>query len=338
MTLRRLAFSVVLFGVLAPGAALAQPAPVSDADRGAARQLVLDGVAALERKDYAAALDRFTRADALYRAPTVTLGLARANAGLGKLVAAQELYNKLAREALAPDASEAFKNAVVSARTELAALEPRVPSLVIDVRGGAGPRVTVDNVEVPAAVLGVRRPVDPGQHVVRAVASRFLPGEATVNVAEGKTETVTLTLTPAPPGTPDAVLPGLAPMPGAGADAGGSGGSVLKPVGFAVLGVGAVGLLVGGITMGMAASKHSDLIRQCPGGHCPPSLQPTLGPENDSYRTLGGVAVGGLVGGGVLAAAGIAMVVTAPKSTARAAVVSPIVGPAFVGAGVGGRF
>ena len=57
MTFRRSTFSLalVLCGALAPGVALAQQ--VSDGDKAAARQLAIDGSAALEKKDYAGAAD-----------------------------------------------------------------------------------------------------------------------------------------------------------------------------------------------------------------------------------------------------------------------------------------
>ena len=38
--------------------------------------------------------------------------------------------------------------------------------------------------------------IDPGTHVVRAAAPGFVTSEATVTLAEGKTEEITLTLEP----------------------------------------------------------------------------------------------------------------------------------------------
>jgi hypothetical protein len=68
--------------LLAPTVVLAQP---SDADRATARSLGLEGQQALKRGEYQAALDLFRRADALYHAPTLLLGIARAQAGLSIL-------------------------------------------------------------------------------------------------------------------------------------------------------------------------------------------------------------------------------------------------------------
>ena len=61
-------------------------------------------------------------------------------------------------------------------------------------RGNDAPQVTLDGVAVPVAALGVKRPVDPGRHVIRAEAPGFAPSEVTVVVAEGKTETAVVDL------------------------------------------------------------------------------------------------------------------------------------------------
>jgi len=348
MTLRRLSLALLLCSALTPAIAHAQP--VSDGDKAAARQLTIDGHAALGKGDYATAADLFSRADKLFHAPTVTLGLARAQVGLGKLVSASELYNRLVHEPLPPNPSEAFTRAMDDGRNELAVLAPRIPSLIIQVRGTEAPRVTLDGAEVPAAVLGIKRPVDPGKHVVHAAGRHALPGDVAVTVAEGKVETVTLDLAPAPPGTADApevgppvASPGgsamvagpLAPV-GPGAEAGGSGGGSRRPIGFALLGVGAAGLVVGAITGGLAMSKRSSLIQQCPTGHCLPSQQTGLQSDVNALDTLASISTAGFIAGGVLAAAGVVVVVTAPRARVQGASVTPLVGPGFMGAQ--GRF
>src|ERR1035441_2491334 len=100
--------SAALALVLAtPAAALAQ----SDTDRATARQLGKDGEQALDAKDFKRAEDDFRRADGLIHAPTLVLGLARALAGEGKLVEAQEAYQRIIRDGVAPGAPDAFKRA-----------------------------------------------------------------------------------------------------------------------------------------------------------------------------------------------------------------------------------
>src|SRR5258705_2607731 len=83
-----------------------------DADRLTARALAEEGRVALDRFDYSLAEERFARADALIHAPTLMLGLARAQAGLGKLVEAHESYQRILREGGRPGSPPAFARAV----------------------------------------------------------------------------------------------------------------------------------------------------------------------------------------------------------------------------------
>lgn len=347
--------TLLLSCALTPTLALAQ---TSDADKATARDLTIEGYNALESGNYAAALDRFTRADALYHAPSVILGLARAHVGLGKLVSAQELYSRAAHETLPPSASSASKKAVRDAQKELDALTARIPSVVITVTGSDAPRVTLDGVEVRTAALGAKRPVDPGKHVIVASAAGLATSEVTVILAEGKSESVTLALeppraappapvvvvapvapatthlaavpVPLPPPTTPAIAPPapLAPEP----DHVAVHGSPRKTLGFVALGAGGVGLLVGGITGGLALSKHGDIAKSCPEGHCPKGTEASYQPAIDSYGTMGTVSTIGFLAGGALAATGVILIVTAPKPKTTLGAITPVVGPGYLGA------
>jgi hypothetical protein len=351
MNLRRSLAALVLASVLVPTAAYAE---ISDADKGTARELTIQGGDALKARDYTTAADRFSRAERLFEAgnspvpPTIRVGLARASAALGKLVTAQELYSKVTHETIPPNASAALIAAVEEAQRELAALTPRVPGVVINVKGTDAVRVTLDGNEVPSAAFGVKRLADPGKHVVRALAVGFSPAEAAVTLTEGKVEAVTLELKPGPGGPTE--LPGQGPAGGpAGPVAGPGGGAVVvapvdtsaptrRKVGFVGIGVGAAGLIVGAITGGMALSKHSSIAGHCPNGVCPSSSQYTQAQFNSdlsSYNTLGGVSTAGFIAGGVLAATGIILVATAPRSVQTGSI-SPVIGAGYLGAQ--GRF
>jgi len=353
MNLRRTFAALLFLSVLAPASAFAQ---VSDADKGTARDLTIQGYDALKNKDYAAAADRFSRADSLYHAPTITLGLARARAGLGKLVSAQELYSRVAHETVPANASASFTNAVEDAQRELAALGPRVPGVVINVKGADAVKVTLDGTDVPSAAFGVRRPADPGEHVVLALAVGFSPVEVKVTLVEGKAETVTLELKPGPGGpaalpgptpTGPAVGPaspgpaggqaGLGPViggpppPGLTPDQPDTSGPTRRMVGFVGIGLGGAGIVVGAITGGLAASKHSDLAKQCPGGTCPISQMSSIQSQIDSYNSMGTISTVGIVAGGALALTGIILVATAPKAPRRAGI-TPVIGLGYAGA------
>jgi hypothetical protein len=132
-----IALCTALALTLAPGRASAQ---LSDADKASARALAQQGQDALEKKDFTTAADRFARAGELVHAPTLTLGLARAQVGLGKWIAATETYYRLLHEPVPAAASPVYTKALADARKELAALEPRIPSVTIVVKGAPSAR------------------------------------------------------------------------------------------------------------------------------------------------------------------------------------------------------
>jgi hypothetical protein len=344
MNVRRTLAGLCLAFTLAPAVARAQ---VSDADKATARDLTIEGFGALDKRDFATAADRFKRADSLYHAPTIALGLARAYVGLGKLLAAQEAYNRVAHETVPPNAPAAFANAVADAQRELAALTPRVPAVIINVKGPTEPRVTLDGVDVPNAALGVKRPVDPGQHVIKVTAAGFAPSEATFTAAEGKVEGVTVepkpgaalppttppptTAPPGPKAPPATPPPPITPPPPATPDRAASTGSPQKTIGFIGLGLGAAGLVAGGVTGGLALSKHASLLKTCLDGHCPKGSEMTNQAAVDSYKTMGTISTIGFIAGGALAATGIVLVVTAPKAKPTATL-TPVIGLGYLGA------
>jgi hypothetical protein len=295
----------------------------SDFDRTTARTLAQEGRDALDARNWAVAADRFARADALIHAPTLLLGLAEAQVGLGKLVTALEAYNRILREPLAPNAPAPFTKAVETARREFDALQPRIPYVTVQVAGpaAAAAKVTIDGVEVPSAALGVKRAVDPGKHVIRVVAVGFLAAEAALIILEGKAESVTLEPKPDPDGAsrPGAATPppGPAGLPG-GAGAEPPGGSSRRTLGLVGIGVGGAGIVVGATMGGLVLAKHGDLARSCPGGHCPLDQQATLQPQVSQYHAFGAASTAGFVVGGVLAAAGVVLVVTAPRQAQSA--------------------
>ena len=335
---RPVSVALCLAPALALATAFAPPALAqSDADRATARSLGQDGERALAAKEYAKAEDDFRRADSLVHAPTLILGLARALAGEGKVVEAQEAYNRIVREGVAPGAPAPFARALEAAKKEVQDVEPRIGGVTITVKATAGGdvpnvKVVVDDVAVNAASLGVRRLIDPGAHVVRATADGYLPAELKLTVVAGANVDAPLSLdkdltAPAPlPGpvvaSPVASQPEQPPHGGA------------SPWPWVAFGVGGAGLGVGVVTGVLAIGKHSDLAKSCTAG-CGPAQQPEL----DSKHTMGLLSTIGFIVAGAGAAAGITLLVVQPKSEGPAAslpAATLVVGPGTLGAT--GRF
>ena len=86
--------TLILLASLVPVPAFAQ----SESDKQQARQYYQQGQDALDGRDFKRAEDLFRRGDALFHAPTLTLGLARAQAGVGKFVESWENYHRIILE------------------------------------------------------------------------------------------------------------------------------------------------------------------------------------------------------------------------------------------------
>ncbi|RLB57976.1 MAG: hypothetical protein DRI90_17310 [Deltaproteobacteria bacterium] len=281
------------------GVAHAQP---SDADRATARALYVEGQKALAAGDFQAAADKFLRGESLFHAPTMLVGLARAYVGLGKYVGAMESYNKVIREELPEKAPKAFVTAVEEAKNEVVGLDEKIGWVTISVDGPSDPVVMLDDGEVSVASLGVKRAVNPGDHLVKVTAAGYLPAQQEFSIGAGATQEVALTLEAAPEGATES--PGGGDGTGSAAD-----GSTLRLVGFIGLGLGGAGLVLGAITGGLAIGKHGDLSDSCIDGSCPPDQQDNL----DSYETMGTMSTIGFIAGGVLAATGLVLVLVAPS-------------------------
>src|SRR4051794_12304565 len=175
------------------GAAVARAEP-SPSDRATARALADEAGEALDKKNYEVAMDKFGRAEALVHAPTLLLGLARAQVGLSKFVEAQENYQLILRDGVPPGAPPAFAKALQDAERELKAIAPKLAWVTISVKEPATSVVTVDGSAIPRAALDVKRAVNPGQHLVKATAEGYEPGTHTFTVVEGESTSVSLTL------------------------------------------------------------------------------------------------------------------------------------------------
>lgn len=303
--------SLILAGAIAAFATssrLAFAADPSPQDIAQARELSVQAQAAHDAGNYAEAEKLWTAAQNLYPgAATVTLGLARTQTKLGKLVLAQESYNRIIREQTSnPSPLPAFKDALVSAQNEVGAVSARIANVVITIEGGAAnPTVTIDNQPISAAGLGLKRPIDPGAHVVKAEAPGYKPAEASFQVSEAGLAEAKLKLEKSPDAVAGGAPAGDNQNP-AVIDSKKGGGKTLAYVAF---GVGAVGLAFGAVTGILALGKHGDLSDQCPGDKCTSDKQSDI----DSYKTMGTLSTVGFIVGGVGIAAGAVLWFTAPK-------------------------
>ncbi len=272
--------------LLFAGPAFADP---SAADRATARSLAGEGYQALQSKDYASAVDRFSRADALVHAPTLMIDWARSLVGLGKFVEAQERYEQIIREGVDSKSPKSWQKALNDAGVELAALKPRLAWVTISISGSNEARLTIDGAPVPPAAIGVRRAINPGERSLRVTAKGYLAQKRALQLAEGSDSQADFRLEP----DPDQQVAQSSMLDSAPAAK--SAAPKRNPVPmYVAFGVGGAGLVVGGVTGALALNKHSSLAKVCnSAGECPSTERDTL----SSYHTLGttsgvGFAVG----------------------------------------------
>lgn len=317
-------FAVALT-LAAPSVALADPSPQ---DISQARDLGQQAQAALDAGNFAESERLWKAAAELYpAAPTLTLGLARSQAKQGKYVLAKESYNKSIREqSNNPNASQAFKDALAAAQTEIDQVSAKIAHVTITVSsdGGAPPStvVTIDSENVPAAGLGVPRNVDPGQHTVKASADGYSPAETTFTVGDAGNAEAKLSLTK---------LASVAPPPtnqGSTELAGHPAPKTDHTYAAIAFGVGGAGLVLGLITGGIALGKHGDLSDACTNGKCPNDKKDDV----SSYHTVATLSTVGFIVAGVGAAAGAVLWFAGPKKE----VSTGLTWHPYVGAGNGG--
>ncbi len=306
-------WSAVAFTVALSVSASAEQ--VDDATRSAARQLATDGSAAYQADDYSQAYDRFNRAYQLVHVPTLGIWAARSLVKLGRFVEASERYLEVERAPLAADAPPEHAKAQKDATDERNQLLPRIPSVrvILDGADASEVFVSLNDQLLQAALLGVKRPVDPGKYRVKGVRGEQVV-EATVDLAEGASKDVTLTFAKVSHVTPSAASPVASAAPGpvappltassAGPD---------HTLAFVVMGVGGAALITGGIFGGLALSQKSTLDSECPDRKCTPEHHA----DNDSYNTKKTISGIGLIGGAALLGAGVVLYFTAPAHGAE---------------------
>ncbi|WP_438002106.1 hypothetical protein WMF26_23340 [Sorangium sp. So ce185] len=360
MLLRRcVPFAAALFLLLPTGEVLAQ----SDQDRAAARSLATQGAEAFTSGRFDEAIDLLGRAEAIVHAPTHLLLIARAQTRLGRLVAAKETYLRIVREELPSTAPSPFKKAQQDAREELAAVDPRIASLRIALEGAAGRKIVVklDGQPVADALLGVHRPIDPGNHVVTVYPPGLSPIEQAVTLGDGERKELKIPVpeSPAMPPSPDASGegqgtwssgPGEVPPEGPPGKPERKTNVLMLGGGIAAAALGLGGVVVGSVFLakgGSTQQKANDLsdTHRCessqtgPGAGCGPLIQQQikrLDADAADQQTTGAI---NLITGGVLLVGGATLIVlelTSKPEPSSSAWVAPYVTP--TGLGVRGAF
>jgi hypothetical protein len=305
-----------------------------------ARELAKQGLQAYDAGRYEEAADKLGKAYEVVHVPTLAVDQARALVKLGKLVAASELYLEAQRIPKEKSWQSAQTDAQRDAEKERSELLPRIPRLTVSIKG-AGPTdvdVLIDGTSLPDAMIGSEQLQDPGTHKVQGSHGTELVVE-TITVKEGDHASVTLQFklvsasavqpgskvpnqqNQAQPPAMAASTPATAPLVAQAAPqpttaAPSNKGRTQKTIGWIGVGVGGVGLVAGAVTGFMAISKRNSLrdSNLCSADlkHCAPGASGI-----DSYNSFRTISSIGLYAGGILAATGVTLLLTAPKQESK---------------------
>lgn len=252
---------------LVVGAAIAWAAPGSaqDGADAARRALIADAAAASQAGDHARAIELAARAAALRATPSLRYFLAREHLAVGHPVEALALAGECASGARAD--REVHNREALVARCEAVAAEAErgVARLTVQVETPApeGLRVTVAGSVLAPPLYAVAVPVVPGPIEVTAAAPGRAPFRATITLAAGARETLAVLLAeppPTTPPTPEAIVTTTLPTPPQQQPPrtpGGAGPWVL-------FGVGALGVVVGGVFGAVSIDAHDSRDAACP--------------------------------------------------------------------------
>ncbi len=237
----------------------------SAADIETARQLYNQGVELRDRGDHAGALEKFKAAHALGNTPITGVELCKTHAALKQPVEAREVCLSVAR--IPPLAGETDRSR--EARSEAGRVaedvKPMMAGLRVRIFGvpkGRDPTVLVDGAPMPLEAIGVPRAVNPGTHAVSARVGQGAETRATIDVREGETREIQLTVQAPPPSEPPP--PAAAPPP-QGQPMYAPPPKEKKSSGLATMGWGlaATGLLFGTIGGVVALDAKGDLDDNC---------------------------------------------------------------------------
>lgn len=319
--MKRLAFIPVIALALVPQLALAADPPKNDP--AAAQSLFYEARTLMQQNRFAEACPKLEESLRFDVGIGTQFNLADCNEHLGKITTAWAGFLEVA--ALSKTQNQPDREKL--ARKRAAALEPRLPKLVVEASNGTpGLEVKRDGIAIGAAAWGTAIPVDPGSH--RIVASA--PGkqwETTITASEGKTAKVSVPrdLPAAPVSavaaggvTNPSVTGNVTPENTAAPNAQGfpppvveKAGSTQRTVGWIVTGIGAVGVGLGAGFGLSSLGKRNESRDHCNVDACDAT---GVGLRSDAM-SAGNVSTIAFIAGGAALAGGIALVLTAPKGT-----------------------
>lgn len=331
-----LSVAVSLAAAIAAAQAPAQ-AGAPPRDPAGAEALFTEGKRLMDAGQAAAACPKFEESMRLDPGVGTLLNLAACREKEGKIATAWGHY----RDAESQLKQDADTRRAAFANERANALEPRLPMLVVTVdTPPEGLVVSRDGVDLSAASLGSRLPVDPGEHQLKATAPGRITHERKFVAKEREIVQLRIAeLEVAPPAEPPPLVP-LQPTSTPPVEP--STGSTQKTIAFILGGVGVASMVAGLVFVGATAAQKSAADDNCP------TVTTCNVAGYDAIATAKDLALAAditIIGGAVVTGAGVVLYITAPKPTSgdpapqpNAVWLSPTLSPRDLGVNATARF
>ena len=264
----------------------------NDGARSTAREVAAQGLAAYDAGHFEEAVDKLLSAYEAVPVPSLAVFAARALSKTGHLIRASEMY-MIAQQLKADPSWQAVQLEMQqTAAAEREQLKPRIPRLQLVFEGATAEEVevSIDGTVIPRSLVKQPQLVDPG---LRKVVGRRGAQQVVeqIEMKEGQAGTVALRFVTTTSQTnivnPVSQTPTAPPT-----DDRAKGHETYRLLGWIGIGVGGAGLALGDT-------------------HCYWQQQNDV----DSYNRMRTLSSVGFIAGGVIAAAGVTLLLTAPKST-----------------------
>jgi hypothetical protein len=304
------ALATLLTAPLASAQTAALPgAQPGNQDQATARALFNEARALMKAGHYDAACPKLEAAAKAYPSSGVLLNLGDCLEHVGRTASAWtefgEAVSAAERANRADDAAEAHRRQ--------GALEPKLSRLSITpTKEVPGLVVSRDGIELDRGAWGSAIPVDPGTHTVSAAAPGFEPWSQSANVG-GASANVNLVI-PALTPTPGPAIPPAPPTPAAAPSTTDATTSPSAPfwtgqriASASIVGVGAAGLVVSGVLVGLAKSQDDTAKNE---------TGTAKNTDSQSAANQGNVATIVAIVGGAFAVGGAVLWLTAPSAPA----------------------
>jgi hypothetical protein len=197
-----------------------------------------------------------------------------------------------------------------------------IPTIVLSAKEASGEDALEARVSIDGAATkldGVALPINPGPHTFRFGWPDGASIERQVLVEEGQKAVVISVRHPPPLTAPPAAALVLVPPPPLAQPAAARQTGTLRLAGYVVGSAGLAAVVVGSIFGGLTFAEVSTAKTACGPAGCASNTSLTAVNDMQTARTYGNASTALLIGGGLLAAGGVAMVLVGGKKTEAAA-------------------